>query len=299
MQEKTCYLCWRRAGQEAVNLNCKEICVQKLKEASPRPVGVRVGALSAPQDPGSRAWKGVEDSVQSNLALKQHLEEKCWLFCTVFQEAESQCRQEGSSGSMTLEELLSWHFSPAGRGVKEDPTAHGTGHYLQLHCSVSSFKLKNRGQILRNSKPNCPSCAAAMARSRNVKKREGWVPGERWASSVCTLSRTWLKGSAFPWKSISWLCPRAPRGSTALPSSHFGETLSVSLGTTGRSHIGLQKLWLHPQLPWSSSAESCPGCTGLERADAVPWEPTYPDLSSVLVCPLRTCVTAHGNYKES
>lgn len=115
MQEKTCYLCWRRVGQEAVNLNCKEICVQKLKEASPRPVGVRVGALSAPQDPGSRAWKGVENSVQSNLALKQRLEEKCWLFCTVFQEAESQCRQEGSSGSMTLEELLSWHFSPAGR----------------------------------------------------------------------------------------------------------------------------------------------------------------------------------------
>lgn len=77
MQEKTCYLWRRRIGQEAANLNCKEVCVQKLKEPSPRPVRVRAGALPAAHGPGRLAWEGVEEAVQPSLALKQRLKDKC------------------------------------------------------------------------------------------------------------------------------------------------------------------------------------------------------------------------------
>lgn len=112
-RKKMCYL-WRGTGQEAVNLYCKEVCVQKLKEASPKPVRMRAGAL--PAHMVLAGWHEKEEKILSSQAFsKAASKREVLIILHVFQEAESQCGQEGSSGFMTLEELLSWPFSPAGR----------------------------------------------------------------------------------------------------------------------------------------------------------------------------------------
>lgn len=117
------------------------------------------------------------------------------------------------------------------------------------------------------------------------------------APSVCFPGHSYSWSCSFPWKSIYCLCISAApltllRGLYLL-LGNYGMKL-YELGC--KSMLGL--LLLHSQLPWGHSCKYIPRWTDRESWCSYPTDTSH-DITSVLVCALKTCVIVRCNYKES